>query len=294
MKVFVSWSGDRSKMIANALKHWLPDVFQGIQVWMSEHDIHAGARWSNELSGELESSSFGILCLTPESLSSHWLTFEAGALSKAIKESRVAPYRFQLRASDVGPPLSQFQGVDADEEGTLRLVQSINDAFGKPLADEERLRRVFTHWWPDLRGTLAEIPRTAPREIRTDRELLEEVLEIVRQSGIRDLNNLLGQILLMPNVRRIEVAPKQVAGEIIRQLALRITVAKKLPLAQVPADQVIPSLVFGMPTDVVEALSPAAPEETTTTGITGDRAPTLQAARPGAASAVQGHRGSQA
>jgi hypothetical protein len=253
MKIFVSWSGDRSKTIANALKHWLPDVFQGIQIWMSDHDIQAGARWSNELGGELESSSFGILCLTPDNLQSHWLTFEAGALSKAIKESRVAPYRFQLRASDVGPPLSQFQGVDANEEGTLRLVRSINEALGRPLADEERIRRVFEHWWPDLRNMLAEIPSTSTHKIRPDRELLEEILEIVRQSGIRDLNNLLGQILLFPNVRRIEVAPKQVSGEVTNRLALRITVAKKLPLAQIPADQVIPAFIFGMATDVIEA-----------------------------------------
>lgn len=113
---------------------------------------------------------------------------------------------------------------------------------------------MFTHWWPDLRDVLAEILRTSPREIRPEPELLEEILEIVRQSGIRDLNNLLGQILLIPNVRRIEVAPKQLAGGITRQLALRITVAKKLPLAQIPADQVIPSFIFGMQTDVVEAV----------------------------------------
>ena len=99
---------------------------------MSDHDIQAGARWGSELGGELEASNFGILCLTPENLQSHWLTFEAGALSKAIKELRVAPYPFQLRASEVGPPLSQFQGVDANEEGTLKLILSINEALRKP------------------------------------------------------------------------------------------------------------------------------------------------------------------
>ncbi len=122
MKVFISWSGDRSKTIANALKPWLKDVFQGIGVWMSDHDIRAGARWSSALGGELEAAKFGIICLTPENLKSHWLTFEAGALSKSINESSVVPYRFQLRTADVGPPLSQFQGVDANEEGPVAQV----------------------------------------------------------------------------------------------------------------------------------------------------------------------------
>jgi hypothetical protein len=220
---------------------------------MSDHDIQAGARWGSDLGGKLETCNFGIICLTPESLESHWLTFEAGALSKSIKESRVIPYRFQLHASDVGPPLSQFQGVDANEEGTFKLILSINEALGNPLLDEEKTRLAFSVWWPTLRKTLDEIPLTAQREIRSDRAILEEILEIVRQSGIRDLNNLLGRILLLPNVRRVEVAPKMVAGEVSNRLALRITVAKKLSLAQIPTDQLIPSSIFGMPTDVVEA-----------------------------------------
>ena len=89
MKVFISWSGDRSKVIASALKHWLPDVFQGLQVWMSDHDIYAGSKWGMEIGAVLEESKIGIICLTPESLKSHWLAFEAGALSTAIAQSRV-------------------------------------------------------------------------------------------------------------------------------------------------------------------------------------------------------------
>lgn len=253
MKVLISWSGERSKAIASALKNWLPNVFQKLQVFMSDHDIQAGARWGSELGGTLESCNFGIICLTPESLESHWLTFEAGALSKAIKESRVIPYRFQLQASDVGPPLSQFQGVDANLEGTFKLILSINEALNNPFPDEDKARLAFSVWWPILGKMLDEIPLTAEREIRSDRAILEEILDIVRQSGMRDLNNLLGQVLLLPNVRRVEVAPKMVAGEASNRLALRITVAKKLSLAQIPRDQLIPPSIFGMPTDVVEA-----------------------------------------
>ena len=100
---------------------------------------------------------------------------------------------------------------------------------------------------------LAEVSRTVTGEIRTERDLLEEILETVRESGSRDLNNSLARILLLRNVQRIEVAPKQVFGKVINRRALRITVAKKLPLAQIPADELIPPTIFGMPTDVVEA-----------------------------------------
>lgn len=81
---------------------------------------------------------------------------------------------------------------------------------------------------------------------------VEEILDLARQTGIRDLNTILGQLFACPNIKRIEVATKEVAGAATTRLSLRITVAKKLPLADVPRDQLIPSSVFGMPTDVVE------------------------------------------
>lgn len=252
MKVFVSWSGTRSKAIASAIKQWLPDVFQGLHVWMSDHDIEAGQRWGAELGTALHDCRLGVICLTPENLQSRWLTFEAGALSTAIANARVIPYRFQLRSADVSPPLSQFQDVAADEEGTFKLLKSMNDALGSPLAEEGKLRRAFVHWWPDLQAQLGNIQHIAPMEVRTDRDILEELLELSRQAGIRDLNNVLGRLFSSRNVRHVEVAMKQVAGVVTNRIALRITVEKKKPLADVPPDELIPPTIFGMPTDVIE------------------------------------------
>ena len=187
MQIFISWSGDRSKSVANALRNWLPYVFQGLQnqIWMSDTDIHAGVKWSLELNQELQTCNIGILCLTPENIDSRWMIFEAGALSKIIETSRVIPYRLQFGEIDVGPPLSQFQGIDTDKAGSFKLVRSINEALGKPLADQEKLRNIYEKWWPDLERELKEIPPSAIRKIRSDRELLEEILEIARKAGIR-------------------------------------------------------------------------------------------------------------
>ena len=99
--------------------------------------ISAGARWGQELSEQLETSNFGIVCLTPENLNSSWLIFEAGALSKAIRNSRVVPYRFGLKSVDVEPPMAQFQSVDADEEGTRTLVMSIHDSVETKLSPSQ-------------------------------------------------------------------------------------------------------------------------------------------------------------
>jgi hypothetical protein len=69
MKVFISWSGPRSRAVAELLKGWLVDVIQAIGPWMSSY-IEKGARWVSELSEELEQSKLGIICLTQDNLSS--------------------------------------------------------------------------------------------------------------------------------------------------------------------------------------------------------------------------------
>lgn len=182
MNVFISWSGERSRLLASALAELLPDVIQDLTAWMSEHDISAGSRWSHELNQQLEDSNCGIICLTPENLSAPWLLFESGSLSKSVSDSKVIPYRLELTSTDIPFPLAQFQGVDADEAGTLRLLESLNSARESPM-DADRLNRVFQRWWPDLRCRIESIPKnedTTSQPQRSDRALLEEVLELVR------------------------------------------------------------------------------------------------------------------
>jgi Ricin-type beta-trefoil lectin domain-like/TIR domain len=199
MKVFVSWSGKRSEIIASHLKMWLGDIFNDVEIWMSRHNINAGARWGSELSAVLEASSFGILCLTPENLDAPWILFEAGSLAKTVDAARVVPYLLELSPTQVRFPLAQFQGVRADQAGTFQLVESLNATQKNPL-ENERLQRVFAKWWPELELKLSSIPRpkTATPPLRTEREFLEEILELIRKQQ---------QIpLLATNLERIAAA----------------------------------------------------------------------------------------
>lgn len=92
MKVFISWSGEKSKAVAHALREFIPDVIQSVKPWMSDADIRAGECWSNAVAKELQESSFGIICLTADNLMAPWILFEAGALAKTISETYVCPY----------------------------------------------------------------------------------------------------------------------------------------------------------------------------------------------------------
>lgn len=81
MKIFFSWSGARSRAVAEALNDWLPRVIQAVKPFYSP-EIEKGAKWSNEIDDALEGTRFGIVCLTPDNLSSTWIHYETGALSK--------------------------------------------------------------------------------------------------------------------------------------------------------------------------------------------------------------------
>lgn len=184
MKVFISWSGERSKAMATQLRRWLPDVIQTIQPWMSEIDIEAGARWGRVVEAQLSETKFGILCLTRENLTAPWLLFEAGALAKTIADTFVCPYLLDIAPADIpAGPLNQFQAKRSDRDGTAELLQSINTAMRPAALPDDTLRRAFDRWWPDLDAGLRGIPAAvqAAGEPRPTNEMIKEILDTVRE-----------------------------------------------------------------------------------------------------------------
>src|SRR6185437_15204816 len=105
MDVFISWSGNRSKSLAEALRKWLKEVINAVDPWLSVADIEKGARWRDCVASRLKTSDMGIICVTPGNLKSEWLLFEAGALSKAMDTAHVCPLLIGLEPSDVSGPL---------------------------------------------------------------------------------------------------------------------------------------------------------------------------------------------
>lgn len=182
MKVFISWSGERSKAVAESLRYWLPKVIQAVQPWMSADDIEKGTRWRTGIASELEKSSVGIICLTPENLDSTWIHFEAGALSRQHTDTYVCTFLYSLEPTDVQEPLAQFQATRAQKEDVRKLIFTINNALGDSKLPESELNETLDMWLPKLEERLRQIgPLGSPtKPLRTDRELIEEVLSIVR------------------------------------------------------------------------------------------------------------------
>lgn len=160
MKIFISWSGQRSRLFAKALREWLPLVIHYAEPWLSDTDISAGDRWSSEVAHQLEQSNFGVLCLTRDNASSPWILFEAGALGKFMDTSAVCPYLLDLEFSDLAGPLSQYQAKKSDKSSSFALVESINKRSANALSSDI-LNELFEALWPRLEERISEIPAQA-------------------------------------------------------------------------------------------------------------------------------------
>lgn len=183
MKTFISWSGVRSRYVAETLSNWLEQVLQSLEPWISS-DIDKGKRWSEEIATKLKESKIAIICLTKDNLDSKWIHFEAGAISKN-SDAYVCTFLFDITAANVEQPLSQFQNTRFDKGDMLKLLKTINgivkDSGGKGMK-EANLVSVFDMFWEQLETKLANVPEANENgyEPREDRELLEESLQILR------------------------------------------------------------------------------------------------------------------
>lgn len=188
MKIFLSWSEERSKFIAEALRNWLPNVIQLIEPWMSKEDIKSGGRWSPEIMTQLEASKFGIICLTPENQNNPWIMFESGALSKTIAQTFVCPLLFEMNPSEIVGPLSQFQANQFDKDGLFRIINSINEALGVQGLKKDKLDETYSVWWPQLEEKMKGCPPYDGKKVpqRTQEDLLNEIVNNTREQLRRE------------------------------------------------------------------------------------------------------------
>ena len=120
----------------------------------------------------------------------------------------------------MGWPLAQFQAAKAEKDDTRKLLHTINKASGDGAWAEMQLDKVFDKWWPELEEKLraaADAKESGP-ETRSDRQILDETLELVRQ--IADV-----RLLSRPTIPEAETTIKRLIddgldwGDIVEYMA---------------------------------------------------------------------------
>lgn len=196
MKVFLSWSGERSKQVSELLDDWLQCVLQAVNPWMSSKDIDRGALWFSEISDQLADTSVGIICLTKENRDKPWILFESGALAKGISSNRVCTFLIDLKPTDVKNPLAQFNHSQPNKSGLWDLIRTINSTLEENKLSEKVLEKVFETYWPQFNKDFKEIIKNTEEgtitETRSGDDMLIEVLSSIRSMDrrMRQVENL--------------------------------------------------------------------------------------------------------
>lgn len=193
INVFVSWSGDRSKKLGEAICAWVPSVLQNTKLYFTPNDIQKGAKWNSEISQELEASHIGIVCLTKENKEKPWIMFEVGALAKQLDKSKICTLLFGMSNSDLSGPLTQFQSTIFEKEEIRKLLNSINVAGEEnSKVNDDVLRNSFDMCWPKLESEISSILATPDscEDIpeRDQKEIVVEVLNLVRDLHSREIS----------------------------------------------------------------------------------------------------------
>ena len=173
--------------IAEELKIWLPKILQSAKPYYTPSDIEKGSRWESEINLKLSECLIGLICLTKDNTDKPWILFEAGALSNRLDKSKVCPILFGLKKSEVTGPLARFQLTDFNKNDFFKLVSSINNSLEELAIDKTLLNEVFEAFYPKFEQKVNDIlsyeDTKSNKPQRTDRDILEEILDLVRKNN---------------------------------------------------------------------------------------------------------------
>lgn len=189
MKVFISWSGPRSRAVAELLNDWTKCVLQATRPWLSTRDIDRGALWFSEIHDQLKDTSVGIVCLTQANRNRPWILFESGALAKGLSSNRVCTFLIDLKPADLEDPLAQFNHTMPEKGSVWELMRTLNNCLSTNALDERILEQVFNTYWEQFETKFAKIlaqnPEAEKSEPRPKEDILAEILDNTRHMHSR-------------------------------------------------------------------------------------------------------------
>lgn len=232
--LFLCWSGQRSRQVAEALKQYFESIFltlkwSNARVAMSETLIAKGAPWSAQLLKDLENARAGIVCLTPENRASTWLHFEGGAIAThelneqdGTPKSENSPnklfgFLFTFDNTQIDGPLSLFQATiyrrdySRDRDELARLTEAVLRRFEESGA-ARRYDALLYKQLENLMGRLRELQCVPFREFVPAleghaRRIIQAVDDLSSLTGrVQALSTMLSlQRLLEDRERQVEL-----------------------------------------------------------------------------------------
>lgn len=155
-KIFVSWSKDKSKKLANATKNFLEKTFGNAIQFFFSPELYKGTCADNEIHENLLNSDKCLVCITSDNFKNPWLLYEAGVIyganySKA-KKYIVVPILFEdipEWSSWIDKPLNKYVPIQIQNcNKEFDLGKSDFERFLKQISSEFKIRiRDFSKNW---------------------------------------------------------------------------------------------------------------------------------------------------
>lgn len=196
MKVFFSWSGRKSCYIAEQFKDLLENIYYDINVYYSKEGIGAGSKWRDNIEEGLNNNDLGMIFLTESNLSSKWIYFEAGALSKSMETNRIIPILYELNAAQISEPLAAFQSKTLSKEDVKNVVLTINE-LSENKVPNERIIKSFDAYWGIWEKKLKEVEEInddfvediSDGNVMNEDQKIDEILRIMRSQQVNRNNS---------------------------------------------------------------------------------------------------------
>lgn len=190
--VFFSHSSKDRDLLIGIKKYLTEKTGNSVSIFVSSdgQSIPLGRNWVHKVQESLEIAQVMFVFISPDSMSSQWIHFEAGyAYSKNIKVIPVG-----IDGIDLGrlpPPISLLQGFNiTSSDGVNNIIAIINSEFGlafKEDFDQCQYERLFIENRQETKAhdSLSQCIEEFTVQLRDD------VLRIDRNEAIRKINALL-------------------------------------------------------------------------------------------------------
>jgi len=189
MDIFLGWTGTASCEIAKVLKRAFGN-FLGVKVFMSDIDlslIGGSKSWKDGLDNALFRASYYFFIISPDSTSSEWMAYEAGAIhaiSRQEREINTYVLLFGVEANKMPRCLDDYNAVRLDRdiwEGVfMKMCEDIKKLPGSSgILDNKKMdmQEWFRYFWnvihSDVNSILENLksePQSQERDI-SDRGL---------------------------------------------------------------------------------------------------------------------------
>ena len=186
MEIFISWSKNKSKLLALETKKLIQNVLgKKVEVFFSP-DMYKGTSVDNEIHNNLLQSDKCIVCITSDNFKNPWLMYEAGVVYGAHFAkpggSIVIPILFEHIpdwSSWVDKPLNRYVPIRVNNENdNFEKTRDEFKQFFQELASESntRIKNFNNHW----NAYIAEVKSILQQEQLipdTCRDLVDQIME---------------------------------------------------------------------------------------------------------------------